>query len=115
MIAWLDHRLFGNGHGLKSPYFDDVFYWLSDTKNGRRENGQLYTFSGWFGAQLQSFQWKHPLASERRRLCNREFTPLNSERRWFRVRVSWSWIDLPKGIDETNAALRQLQKELSRP
>lgn len=59
MILWLDHLIFGNGYGLRSPYFDNRYYWLS---------GQLYTWSGWLGAQLQSFQWFHPKPGEERRL-----------------------------------------------
>lgn len=117
MIIWLDHLIFGNGFGLKSPYFDDQFYWLK---------GELYTWSGWFGAQLQSFQWRHPKAGERRELLGREFRALHSERMFLwvwrryifgfplpiaRVRVAWS-TSLPKPLDEANAALRQMQQEL---
>jgi hypothetical protein len=115
MIVWLDQRIFGNGHGLKSPYWDDVYYWLS---------GDFYTWSGWFGAQLQSFQWRHPKAGERRRLAGREFRALHSNREFLwlwivplpicRVRVAWSGVGLPKPIAEANEALRKLQTELGR-
>lgn len=121
MIVWLDHKIFGNGYGLGSPYFDGRFYWLS---------GQFYTWSGWFGAQLQSFQWRHPKAGERRTLAGREFVVFSSERLFWwlwrdgivsiplplgRVRVSWALTGrdaLPDDIDEANATLRQLQKDL---
>lgn len=113
MIVWLDHLIFGNGFGLKSPSCDAKFYWL---------DGELYTWNGWFGAQLQSFQWRHPNAGERRKLIFREFKPVHSERmyRWLwgivpipigRVRIAWACA-LPKGIDEANASLREMQKEL---
>lgn len=72
MIIWLDHLLFGNGHGLKSPHFDDRYYWLS---------GQFYTWSGWFGSQLQSFQWFHPKPGEVRKLGGLNYSPFNSERK----------------------------------
>lgn len=103
MILWLDHLIFGDGHGMKSPYFDDRFYWL---------NGELYTFMHGFGAQLHSYQWTHPIAGERRHLCGRDFKPFHSKRRWFRVEVAWAWVELPRDIDAANAELRQLAKEL---
>lgn len=103
MILWLDHLIFGNGWGMRSPYFDNQFYWL---------NGELYTFNGWLGAQLRSVQWTHPRADERRRLCGRDFKPFSSQRRWLRVEVYWAWVDLPRDLNEANAELRQLRKEL---
>lgn len=83
MIIWLDHKIFGNGRGMKSPFHDDSFYWLS---------GQLYKFTFGFGAQLRSYQWTHPKAGERRNLIGRQFTPLHSHRRWFRVSVAWCMV-----------------------
>src|SRR3546814_6094408 len=62
MILPLDHLIFGNGHGMKSPYFDNRFYWLS---------GELYTWIGGLGAQLRSIQWRHPKPGEVRHLCRR--------------------------------------------
>lgn len=111
MIVWLDHLIFGRGRGLSQPYFDGVYYWLVDTSNERRR-GQFYTWSGWFGSQLQSFQWRHPKPQETRRLAEREFRPFCSERRWLRVRVSWAQVGLSKDIDKANAALRRLRAEL---
>lgn len=119
MILWLDHKIFGNGYGLKSPYFDAKFYWLS---------GELYHWSGGFGAQLASIQWRHPKAGERRKLLGREFRALHSERRFMwlgrivplpicRVEVAWSLSgvdELPPGVDEPNIILRQLQKDLDK-
>lgn len=114
MIVWLDHLIFGNGYGLKSPYWDDNYYWLS---------GELYTWCGWYGAQLSSFQWRHPKAGERRKLLGREFRALHSTRDFLwlwiiplpicRVRVAWS-CNLPKGLDEANAELHAMQKQIAR-
>jgi hypothetical protein len=118
MIMWLDHKIFGNGYGLASPYWDDKFYWLS---------GELYTFMHGFGAQLHSFQWRHPLAGERRSLFGYEFEPMSSKRYFLwlwrdsyfaiptpigRVMISWARVDLPKEIDEANAALRVMEKQV---
>jgi len=117
MIFWLDHRIFGNGYGLKSPYFDDRFYWL---------NGRVYTWIGGFGAQFQSIQWRHPRAGEERTILGRKFRPLHSERQWLwlwhdkifsiplpigRVRVSWS-CSLPGDVHKAGADLRELQSRL---
>lgn len=116
MIMWLDHKLWGNGRGMKSPFFDDRFYWLVDTAGGERQdqNGQLYVWSGYLGAQLASFQWTRPRMSERRELCGRLFKPFQVERRGPRVRVSWTWIDLPEDLDAAHAAIAKLQEQLGR-
>lgn len=99
MILWLDHLIFGNGRGLKSPYWDNVYFWL---------DGQLYTFFGGFGAQLHSFQWRMPQFRERRILCGREFQVFNAQRTWGRVRVSWGMI--PPTSDY--ADIESLRKDL---
>ena len=119
MIFWLDHRIFGNGYGLATPYFDGRFYWLS-----RR----LYTFSPGFGAQLQSIQWRHPKPGEERTIGKRKFRPFNSTRYFLwlwrdgllpiptpicRVRVSWACA-LPRDLNEANAELREIEAELGR-
>jgi len=104
-MLWLDHKIFGNGRGMASPYFDARFYWLS---------GELYTFMAGFGAQLHSYQWRHPKPGETRRLCGRDFRPFSSSRRWGRVEVAWA-TNLPSGIDAANAALRELERDLGRP
>lgn len=103
MIVWLDQKLFGNGHGMKSPYWDDRYYWL---------HGEFYQWIGGFGAQLQSFQWTVPHPGERRIICGRVFKPFSHSRKWGRVRVSWAWEDLPKALDEANNELRLLEREL---
>lgn len=103
MILWLDNKIFGNGWGLSTPYFDQVFRWL---------DGELYTFSHGFGAQLMSIQWTHPRAGERRTLGGYEFKVFASARRWGRVRCSWGVVDLPKDIDEANTMLRQMDRDL---
>lgn len=113
MIRGLDFLVFGSGMGIGAPFWDQRFYWLVDTMKGRKVGrGTFYTWSGWFGAQLQSFQWTHPNAGERRRLCDLEFKPFHSERRWFRVRVAWACTTVPAGIDEANAFLRALERKL---
>lgn len=113
-MLWLDHLIFGNGRGMASPYFDQRLYWLVDTSSGDRKgrNGTLYSFLGGFGAQLYSRQWIHPNAGERRLLAGRTFAPFRSTRRWLRVEVAWTLIDLPKDIDMANAQLRELEASL---
>lgn len=117
MIPWLDFKIFGSGFGMAVPYFDGRFYWLVDTyeRDRKGRNGEFYTYSPGLGAQLTSFQWKHPKAGERRRLANREFIVFRSHRSWGRVRVSWALTGLSRlSLDEENAAIRQLENELGR-
>jgi len=103
MILLIDHWLFGDGGGLKSPYYDDVFYWLS---------GELYTFFHGLGAQLQSIQWTHPKPGETRILAGRKFVVYQSRRRWFRVMVSWSLVRLPEDAIEAHEEIRSLHSSL---
>jgi hypothetical protein len=103
MIIALDHFIFGNGHGLKSPHFDSAFYWLK---------GEFYTFSGGFGAQLHSFQWTHPKPGERRTLLGREFVVFQSYRRFLRVRVSWAMVHQQNGVNEELAEINSLRAAL---
>jgi hypothetical protein len=116
-MLFLDFLIFGNGHGLASPYFDDRFYWLS---------GRLYTWIGGFGAQLSSRQWRHPLPGETRKIRGLTFRPFSSRRQFLwlfrhtpwaiptpiaRVAVSWA-TELPADLDEANAFLRDFQRNL---
>lgn len=115
MIVWLDQKIFRSGFGLRSPYFDDRYYWLVDTRDRDRKgrNGELYTFSAGFGAQLSSFQWRHPKPGERRRLIGRDFVVFNSSRSWFRVHVSWAMTGMPRDIDSANTAIRAIEADLN--
>ncbi len=103
MIFPLDHKLFGNGHGLKSPYFDSTFYWL---------NGELYSFIYGLGAQLQSIQWTHPVPGERRTLLGREFVVFSSRRKWLRVVVHWAMVNMPEDLERMHVVIRKLQADL---
>ncbi len=104
MIRVLDFAIFGDGHGMGAPYFSQTFYWLVD---GFTERGTFYTWSGWFGSQLQSFQWTHPNAGEERLLAGKRFRPFQSHRQWGRVRVSWACSEL-----ETTEQIRAFQAGL---
>lgn len=116
MALSLDFLIFGNGYGLKSPYFDDLFFWIVDTKPGGRQHGKgsLYTWIGGLGAQLDSRQWRMPELGERRHLAGHEFVAFQAARSWVRVRVSWALVDLPKDLDEAHAAIRNLKADLIR-
>ncbi|NEU14697.1 hypothetical protein G3T14_21700 [Methylobacterium sp. BTF04] len=110
----LDHLIFGNGHGMKSPYFDNRLYWLVDTLRQERDgrNGRLYTYMGGFGAQLRSFEWTHPRPGERRELNGREYIAFSSTRSWLRVDAAWALVRMPPGLDEANAEIRAIKAEL---
>ena len=103
MIVWLDHAIFGNGNGIKSPHWDNVFYWL---------NGEFYTFFPGLGAQLTSWQWKRPRVGERRTLAGREYGIWSAHRRWGRVECKWALTRLPDDLNAANALLRTVQTEL---
>jgi hypothetical protein len=79
-------KLFGNGRGTASPYFDDTFYYL---------NGRFYRWVGGFGAQLSSVEWRAPAPGTRRRLIGRDFVVFQTERRLLRVRVTWALVTRP--------------------
>ena len=107
----LDFLIFGNGHGLAQPSTSGRFYWLVEP-TGR---GAFYHWSGWFGAQLCSFQWTHPNSGERRSfdaLDGRVFRPTHSVRKFGRVRVSWGLVDLPRDTNAANNELRALRLAL---
>jgi hypothetical protein len=110
VILALDHLIFGNGHGLASPYHSAHYYWLADTSREDR-HAELYTFMSGFGAQLHSIQWTHPSAGETRRLIGRDFRPFHSRRQWGRVMVAWC-TNLPDDLDAANAELRQMKRDL---
>jgi hypothetical protein len=116
MALALDFLLFGNGYGLKSPYFDDLFFWLVDTMPAGRKAGRgaLYNWIGGLGAQLRNRQWRMPQPGERRRLAGHEFVVFNASRTLLRVDVSWALVGLPKGLDEAHAVIRQLEADLHR-
>lgn len=96
----LDYILFGNGHGLGAPYFDQNFYWLS---------GRFYTWIGGFGAQLQSIEWFSPPAGTRRSLIGMEFVIFQAHRRWLKVRCSWAAINV-NTIEEISSIKKKLEK-----
>jgi hypothetical protein len=114
MSLTLDHMIFGDGYGLKSPFNDNRLYWLVDTLRRDRDgrNGQLYTYSGGLGAQLRSFEWTHPRAGERRELNGREYVAFSSMRSWLRVDVAWALVGLPKELDAAHAEIRAIKTEL---
>lgn len=101
MSLSLDHLIFGNGYGMKTPACDGVLFWLS---------GRLYTWIGGLGAQLRSTQWTHPKPGERRTLAGYRFVVFNSSRRWIRVETSWALVELPDKLEDANEKIRALKK-----
>lgn len=104
MTLWLDHFIFGNGHGLAMPHSDGRYYWLS---------GRLYTWIGGLGAQLQSMQWFHPIPGEERILSGNRYRPFHSIRQGLRVRVTWT-TRLPDDLNAANARIREIETTLGR-
>lgn len=101
-MLWLDFKLFGNGHGMKSPYCDDTFYWLS---------GKFYRWIGGFGAQIQSFEWFAPKAGTRRCLFGNEFVVFSVSRKFLRVETSWALSSGMPNIEQIRRLKESLQRE----
>lgn len=114
MIVWLDFLAFGNGWGMGMPHCDGILYWLKDANTKRSE---FYTFSPGLGAQLHSYQWRHPNAGEERALANFTFRPLHSTRKRFgRVEVAWAMVGMAgKPVDVQRVMLDTLLDALRRP
>ncbi len=102
---WLDWKLFGNGRGMASPYFDDVFYWL---------DGRFYRWIGGLGAQLESHEWRVPAPGTRRKLAGHEFVVFQASRRWLRVSASWQLARLPNDLAGQHTAIDQLRSDLTK-
>ena len=109
MAIWLDMLIFGSGFGLGAPYWDQRFYWLCD---GRAQRSRFYTWIGGYGAQLQSFAWRHPKAGTEIEIAGERLRIFSSHRRWIRVRCSWALVRLPHGLDEQRSAIDRFQKRL---
>lgn len=109
MAIWLDMLIFGNGCGLGAPYWDQRFYWLCDSL---RQRATFYTWIGGYGAQLQSFAWRHPKAGTEIEICGERLRIFSSHRRWVRVSCSWALVRLPHDVDEQRAAIEKFQKRL---
>lgn len=102
---WLDHLIFGNGHGMATPYWRGSFYWLDH---------ELYWRTGAFGSQLASVQWSTPAPQERRTLLpGRTFQPYSASRRWGRCLVTWRAVDFPADLNQGHAYLQQLDHDLA--
>lgn len=101
----LDWLLFGNGHGMASPYFDDTFYWLKDMSRGDRKKakGRFYRLGGGFGAQLYSVEWTKPEIGAERLLAGMTFRVFHATRVGPRVDVAWSHVPKPKTAQDLEA------------
>lgn len=125
---FLNFLIFGSGHGMGAPFFDQQFYWLVNTENAGRsgKNGQFYTWIGGLGAQLQSIQFRRPLPGEIRTLAGKKFRSFNANRGYIRLfgfgiiplkwQVSWALCEgLPENLDEAHKKIRELKEQIQRP
>lgn len=103
MNLWLYYLIFGSGFGLADRESDTTWFVLG---------GRAYHWSGWFGCQLQSFEWRRPEVGETRVLAGVIFRPFNFERRWFLYRVTWSGDEFCGPVDYSNKAIRAFKKKL---
>lgn len=106
----IDRLIYGSGRGLRMPLFDQRIYWLVDRNTQR---GDFYTWSGWFGSQIQSFQWRIPKSREERVLSGVRFRLFGWTKTWGRVRVSWCIEGLDaQNIETANKWLHALEQRL---
>ena len=108
-MIWLDMMIFGSGLGLGAPYWDQRFYWLCD---GLTQKSRFYTWIGGYGAQLQSFAWRHPRAGTEIEVAGERLRIFSSHRRWLRVRCSWALVRLPHDLDEQRSAIERFRSKL---
>ena len=89
--------------------YDKLFY---------RLNGKMYTWSGWFGCQLESLEWFTIPAGTERTLLGRRFKVFTTKRLGikdlFRVRTTWALCMSGKDIAESNKVIIELKKDLKR-
>lgn len=99
---WFDWMLFGNGKGMKSPYFSDIFYWI---------DGHFYQWIGGSGAQLCSREWRMPNPGTRRTLLENEMVVYTASRKGPRVSVSWRLTKLNNvnDINKENELIREFK------
>ena len=73
-----------------------------------------YRWSGWFGCQLESREWRrHPAGKERIILGDR-YRVWSTKRDGLAYCTYWSLCELPNDINEANAVLRALREKLVR-
>lgn len=100
------YLIYGGGYGLPSKSVDKVFYNL---------NGVIYTLSGYYGCQLESYEFRRPCCNEVRLLAGVPFISVSCESRCFLKRISWRMLNqstdigvAKKQIDEFRELLRKL-------
>ncbi len=124
-MDWFVRKIFGNGRGLGFPFFDQRIYWLVDTKSERDvRNGRFYSWTGGFGAQLNSFEWWCPKPKTRRVLSGIEFEVFQVSRGWitdpwlgFKLfpamwSIAWACVDPRQTEDVTT--IRDLERKIGR-
>lgn len=80
-------------------------------------DGVVYQPEGWFGCQLESFEWRRPPAGTQRVLkaLRKDYTVtvFTTRRLGLLVKCTWS-IQLPRDVREANKAIREFYEELDR-
>lgn len=74
--------------------------------------GRRYRWTGWFGCQLESMEWRRVPAGTEREILGRKFRVWRTEREWLRVRTLWCLIGLGRSVDEDSAKINALRDDL---
>ena len=84
--------------------FDKAFFKL---------DGRMYTWSGWFGCQLESREWLRVPAGTSRNILGETFLVFRSDREGIKYTTTWSLVGLPENIDKANERLHLLRSRLA--
>lgn len=82
-------------------------------------NNQLYWWTGWFGCQLESYEWRRVPAGTTRTLNLEDskgpidFRVFTTERDGLKYRTTWSMVGNCGDINEENSRIHELRKRLS--
>lgn len=81
---------------------DTVYFWAS----------RPYRWSGWLGAQLESYERRRPPAGAERRMFGRDFRIFSTKREGAWYRCAWTLTRIPEDIDKANHVIREFQSKI---
>jgi hypothetical protein len=104
MSLSLIYAIFGDGRGLPPKDHPKAWYMLG---------GQLYSWHGWFGCQLRSFEFRAPPAGTERTVLDQRIRIFGVGRRRFgMVECSWSLVGMGRSLDEDTAMIEAFRAKL---
>ena len=74
-------------------------------------DGRHYRWSGWFGCQLESMEWRRRPAGTEREIAGRKFRVFSTVRAGIRYRTTWA-LAICGSVDYCNEQIRALKSAL---